>query len=241
MLGKDKRQRNREAVARYRAKQLRENPEEYVLKLRAARKRRYDANPEKTLQASRTSYAKNIVRAREYAKQYGCEHSEERAVRAAAWRKANPERSAELRQRALARRKDRWIEFLEQERQRYRQAYKTDPGKYNAKGAKRRAAKLRATPSWCDFDAIADIYREAQIRTVETGIPHDVDHIIPLRGRHVCGLHIPVNLQIIPSSANRHKFNLVPASESLSEQPRHRRRPKLQLSLPLAVVAPTQT
>lgn len=71
----------------------------------------------------------------------------------------------------------------------------------------RQIAKLQRTPPWADLEAIAEIYREAQRITAETGIPHEVDHIYPLQGRTVSGLHVSWNLQIIPRSINRSKGN----------------------------------
>lgn len=74
--------------------------------------------------------------------------------------------------------------------------------------ARRRAAKLRATPPWLtksDNDQIKAVYLAAAELTKNTGIPHDVDHIVPLQGKTVCGLHVAWNLRPIPASANRAK------------------------------------
>jgi len=73
--------------------------------------------------------------------------------------------------------------------------------------AKRRAAKLRRTPPWADHRAIRRVYEEARRLTNETGIPHHVDHVTPLCGRAVSGLHVETNLQIIPGSENCRKHN----------------------------------
>lgn len=77
-----------------------------------------------------------------------------------------------------------------------------------AMAARRRAAKLQATPPWLtpsDISRIEAIYAEAQRLSSLTGSPHDVDHEIPLQGGDVCGLHVPWNLRPILASVNRSK------------------------------------
>lgn len=78
---------------------------------------------------------------------------------------------------------------------------------YAAKRGKRRAAEFRATPSWANQDAIKRIYLLAEKISTETGIKHHVDHVYPLQGKKVCGLHFENNLQIIPATENLKKFN----------------------------------
>jgi len=73
--------------------------------------------------------------------------------------------------------------------------------------AKRRAAKLRRTPPWADMAAIEAFYAEARRLTVETGVPHHVDHDIPLQSELVSGLHVHNNLQILTGSQNSRKKN----------------------------------
>jgi hypothetical protein len=72
-----------------------------------------------------------------------------------------------------------------------------------------RAKRRNAVPTW--FDAIKEdvqkIYIEARTKTLETGIPHEVDHIIPLISKYVCGLHVPNNLRVITRFENRSKQN----------------------------------
>ena len=84
---------------------------------------------------------------------------------------------------------------------------KANPHVYAAAHAKRVAAELKATPKWADMKMIAAFYREAAKLTKETGIPHEVDHAVPLQGRRVCGLHCEANLQILTRTANRSKIN----------------------------------
>jgi hypothetical protein len=73
--------------------------------------------------------------------------------------------------------------------------------------AKRRAARIQRTPRWADMPAIEAIYREAQRATALTGVPHHVDHRIPLTHPLVCGLHVHQNLQVLTGSENSRKRN----------------------------------
>lgn len=75
--------------------------------------------------------------------------------------------------------------------------------------AESRIRQMKAPP-WANRSAIKAIYDEAKRRTRETGIAHDVDHIIPLLGEFVTGLHVETNLRVIPKSDNIAKSNKVP-------------------------------
>lgn len=73
---------------------------------------------------------------------------------------------------------------------------------------KRREDFRRRIPKWLTeehWDQIKAFYVEAAKLTVETGIAHVVDHIHPLRGKTVSGLHVPWNLQVITADANLRK------------------------------------
>lgn len=65
----------------------------------------------------------------------------------------------------------------------------------------------RACPVWVNRNAIAVIYGKCVRKTQLTGINHNMDHIVPLNGKTVCGLHVPWNLQVIPADENRAKGN----------------------------------
>ncbi|MBM3105766.1 hypothetical protein IIE18_11500 [Pseudomonas sp. V1] len=64
-----------------------------------------------------------------------------------------------------------------------------------------------ATPSWANHVAIQAIYTEARRLSVETGVLHEVDHIVPIQGNKVCGLHVDYNLQILTKIDNLQKHS----------------------------------
>lgn len=82
-----------------------------------------------------------------------------------------------------------------------------NPAKVNSINARRKAHMLRACPQWVDISAIESLYVEAINKSNETGIPHAVDHFVPLISKFVCGLHVPWNLRVITQSENSSKGN----------------------------------
>ena len=85
-----------------------------------------------------------------------------------------------------------------------------NPEKNAAKTAKYRAALLEQIPSWSnddDLEAIKKVYENCRLMSILTGIPHEVDHIIPLQGEDIRGFHHSTNLAIISADENRSKSN----------------------------------
>lgn len=121
-------------------------------------------------------------------------------ARARSWRYDNIEQARATEQR-----------YRDQNRaicnERIREWKKANPHVKALEASQRRAVKLGATPRWANLAAIEAIYREASRLRQETGQAYHVDHIVPLRSRLVCGLHVEANLQIVPAKENLRKCN----------------------------------
>lgn len=85
-------------------------------------------------------------------------------------------------------------------RERSRNHYYNNKSEYIARNAAHRANKVRATPAWADKNKIKEIYKNCPEG-------YHVDHIIPLQGDFVCGLHVETNLQYLPAEENLKKSN----------------------------------
>lgn len=103
-------------------------------------------------------------------------------------------------------RHDHYEKTKELELQRNRVYKKNNPHIFNARSARRRASKLQATPSWANKEHIASIYLLASINR-KVGYDVQVDHIVPLQSKLVCGLHCESNLQLLQGSNNISKGN----------------------------------
>lgn len=122
------------------------------------------------------------------AKQWRDANKDKQTAATQAWRESNPERTVAM----------------------YRDWADRNRDKVNAKWMARDAAKKNRTPNWLTVDEhwmIEQAYDIAAKRTQMLGISFHVDHIVPLQGKTVSGLHVPWNLQVIPAKLNQQKSN----------------------------------
>lgn len=150
-------------------------------------RRKYQAawrakNRAKTVAASRRHRETHLEDVRAYQREYQRDYYQAKV-------KNDPAKAAASRERAIG-----WYEA-------------------NSEKAKKRIASYRRnslivprqTPKWANRFFISEIYDLAKRRTKALGVPHEVDHIIPLRGKTVCGLHVESNLRVVPKAVNRAK------------------------------------
>jgi hypothetical protein len=149
---------------------------------------RQNANPEKYRKYLRRYYRKNLTEAKLQRKAWYEANREGVALVTDAWRRANPAKANEYSRR-------------------YRKA---NPAKRAMLIAKYRAAQFQRTPPWLTQAHLAEIegqYHFAKVMERITGRKYHVDHIEPLQGEDVSGLHVPWNLRSIPAIENISKGN----------------------------------
>jgi len=104
--------------------------------------------------------------------------------------------------------------WREQNPERIRQIYRdwrnANKDRANANWMRREAQKKNRTPTWLTEEHLSQIkdqyWLAADLKAI-TGEDYHVDHIVPLNGKEVCGLHVPWNLQVLPADINRSKSN----------------------------------
>jgi len=116
------------------------------------------------------------------------------------WARANPDKAAA----SIRKYRHTKPEALAATHRRHRLA---NLGKFAAREQSRRAGKRHAVPRWVDQGAIATVYSKAQELSAILGIELNVDHVVPLQSKLVCGLHVHDNLQLLASEINQSKGN----------------------------------
>lgn len=98
-----------------------------------------------------------------------------------------------------------------EEKRKAKTRYKQDnPDLYKELVSLRRRRFRLATPKWLSPEQKMEIrlkYRLAIELSRRTGVRHAVDHIVPLQGEAVCGLHVPWNLDVVTQEENLKKHN----------------------------------
>jgi len=145
--------------------------------------------------------ARDLENAKRLRKEWYERNKELTKERARAWGLANPEQTAA--------RKTKWREEnRDQHNAINREWNKNNKPLKAALQAKRKSVILQRTPKWdADAHLIVAKYQVAAMLSRETGEPYHVDHIIPLQGKYVSGLHVFSNLRVIPGSDNVKKSN----------------------------------
>lgn len=113
-----------------------------------------------------------------------------------AWVKANPEKVKAFHESN---------EQREKVREYGKKHYQKNKVYYLEKWHARRASKLQATTKWGQEGVRAFYLKAKELEAANPGVKYEVDHIVPLAGTNVCGLHNQFNLQVITRKENRTK------------------------------------
>lgn len=120
------------------------------------------------------------------------------------------EQYAKTKDKSLAYSKASYEKFAEDRKAKQRLWSKTNRGTANALAKKYKLKKANATPKWLTESQLLHIkckYQLAAMLNIHGVEKWHVDHIVPIRGQDVCGLHVPWNLRVIPAKENMTKGN----------------------------------
>lgn len=144
----------------------------------------------------RKAYRKNnIDRYRELDKKRYREHSEKIKEKNKLWADKNKDIRSQYN-------RERYQKDPQKQRELKKQYRKYNKSMIYYLNGTRRAQLRLAMPKWVNRKEIKSIYQHSYSVSITTGIRHHVDHIIPLKGKLVSGLHVPWNLQVIPWKEN---------------------------------------
>lgn len=170
------------------------------------------ANPERQLEAGRRYYAANREASIACSRKWKADNKEANQATHREWCRKNADKCRQWnRERYYAdpqksiKAAQAWVAKNPERREAYRKAhYQKNYAAYLATSKFRKRTVRRATPPWLTAEqraAIVAVYAAA------VQAKHDVDHIVPLQGKTVSGLHVPWNLQTLPPKLNRAKSN----------------------------------
>lgn len=130
-----------------------------------------------------------------------------RNYRAKEWLTENPDRVEKYNKSSAERMAKSRIANPEKHREAHRRNYQKNKPTFMALSTARKKHIKKATPPWVSKRDLRKFYKMSESMTKQTGIKHEVDHIVPLRNRIVCGLNAPINLRIITKDENYKKRN----------------------------------
>jgi hypothetical protein len=171
---------------------------------KASRKRYYEKHKEIISAKNKVLYQNNKKEFCRKNKEYRDKNKEEILAR-------KKKRYEKNRETLIARVKEHYIKHKEKILARCKEYRKENKGKIRAHWGKRRADKRNRTPKWLSKDdlwILENAYELAHIRSNMFGFNWHVDHIIPLRGTTISGLHVPNNIQVVPATWNLRKSNV---------------------------------
>jgi hypothetical protein len=149
------------------------------------RKSNYYFDNKEEISKKQSEYQKNSLKVKAYQAAYFQKNKEVNARATKKWRDNHPLQHQQITKQDYLKRKNSWPDYV----------------------ATRRAKLLQAIPKWANKEKVKSIYLKAAQLTLETGIQHHVDHIVPLNSKLVCGLHWEGNLEPLPALENMLKGN----------------------------------
>jgi hypothetical protein len=152
------------------------------------KKQWYLKNKERILKKLKERYELNKEEIKERSRKWREDNREKHRAYSREWNEKNPERA----------------------RKRLEDWYKSNPEMRAFYSARRKASLRKATPNWLSDEEITRIrciYQICAMYNRESNTQWHVDHIVPLAGKTVCGLHVPWNLRVIPAKENMSKGN----------------------------------
>lgn len=159
-------------------------------------------NPGRTQQRMRAWSIKNSQHRKEYKREYNKAHYNKDCPKARL-RLLRYRQTDQAKQVSRQQGKQYRAENALREKLRHMRWEQANPGKRREAVRRRQATKLKAVPPWLS------ITQRIEMQNFYQNCPNgfEVDHIIPLQNKDVCGLHVPWNLQYLTRTANRSKSN----------------------------------